>query len=363
MEGQKHQAENGGGSGSCKISVIIPVFNIEKYLQRCVDSVVYQTFRDFELILVDDCSTDGSPAICDEYARKDSRVKVIHNAQNQGSSKARKTGLDAASGDYVLFVDSDDWTESDMLEAMYEKAASDGLDMVYCGLYRNTETEQLESDSPFLDDKTEMIKEIAAWKRFSPAVWNKLVKRAVYQKVKFPYANYGEDRQIIVQAIYYADKIGYTKKCLYHYYVNETSLCNSDGKSRILKRYCDSAEIMIWTINFLNNNCNIDFSMAEPELSISINSIKLHFALEKPIRKFSVFHELYPASNRYIFSSTWREFLANKIILFLSVHDRTFILADIFSAAHHAVRTVYKMLVPKNVRNVIWHKWNKNADI
>jgi glycosyltransferase involved in cell wall biosynthesis len=88
--------EKHGSAGNCKISVIIPVFNVEKYLRRCLDSVLSQTFTDFELVLVDDCSTDASPAICDDYAVKDTRIKVIHNAQNQGSSKARKTGLDAA---------------------------------------------------------------------------------------------------------------------------------------------------------------------------------------------------------------------------------------------------------------------------
>jgi glycosyltransferase involved in cell wall biosynthesis len=361
MEDQKHETENVGGSGFCKISVIIVLFNTEKYLQRCVDSVLSQTFRDFELILVDDCSTDGSPAICDYYAKEDTRIKVIHNIQNKGCPQSRKVGLDAASGDYVLFVDSDDWTESDMLEAMYGKAAGDGLDMVYCGIYRNTDTAQSILDFPFLDDKIEMIKEIAAWKRFPPAVWNKLVKHEILKKVIFPAVSNGEDVQISVQTVHYSQRIGFIKNILYHYYYNANSLVNDSSIE--LQRYADLYEISKWVINFISDNYSACFNTFEPDLSDYINSIKLHFALEKPIRKFSVFHELYPTSNRYIFSSTRREFLANKIILFLAVYDRTFILADIFRAAHHAVRTVYKMLVPKNVRNIIWHKRNKNADI
>jgi glycosyltransferase involved in cell wall biosynthesis len=359
--------EYGSRAGNCKISIIIPVFNTERYLRRCLDSVLAQTFTDFELILVDDCSTDASPAICDDYAGKDTRIKVIHNAQNQGSSKSRKTGIDAiiskVGGGYILFVDSDDWIENDMLETMYKKAVSDDLDMVYCGIYESTDTGQQEYCSPFLDDKIEMIKQIVIWQNFSPAVWNKLVKHEIYQKVNFPDVNYGEDRQITIQTIHYANKIGYTRRKLYHYYKNENSLCNSSDRSKILQRHLDESEIAAWMINFLYNNYNSYFSVFEPELSDYINSLKLRFAQEKSIRNFSIFHELYPPSNRCIFSSTWRELFVNKVILSLSVHVQTFILADILNAIFHAARTLYKTIIPKNIRNIVRQKRNnKFAD-
>lgn len=102
------------------ISVIVPVYNVEPYLRQCVDSILGQTFRDFELILVDDGSPDGCPAICDEYAKMDSRVKVIHK-ENGGLSSARNAGLDVAKGKYIAFVDSDDWIHPEMSETMQNR--------------------------------------------------------------------------------------------------------------------------------------------------------------------------------------------------------------------------------------------------
>ena len=115
-----------------KISVIVPVYNTEPYLARCIDSILNQTFTEFECILVNDCSPDNCPAICDEYAKKDKRIKVIHNQQNQGSSLSRQIGLAQATGDYIQFADSDDWIECNMLEEMYGKAIEGNFDIVYC---------------------------------------------------------------------------------------------------------------------------------------------------------------------------------------------------------------------------------------
>src|SRR5574344_858629 len=101
------------------ISVIVPVYKVEKYLAKCVESIIRQTYTDLEIILVDDGSPDGCPAICDEFARKDARIKVIHQ-KNGGLALARNAGLDIASGDLIAFVDSDDWCEPGMLSALYE---------------------------------------------------------------------------------------------------------------------------------------------------------------------------------------------------------------------------------------------------
>ena len=112
------------------VSVIVPVYNVEKYLKRCVDSILDQTFMDFELILVDDGSTDSSGLICDEYAECDGRVKVIHK-ENGGVSTARNTGIDAAQGEFIMFVDSDDYIDKEMLKQMLQHGAAD---LIFCGL-------------------------------------------------------------------------------------------------------------------------------------------------------------------------------------------------------------------------------------
>jgi glycosyltransferase involved in cell wall biosynthesis len=345
--------ENNDNATNCKISVIIPVFNTEKYLRRCLDSVLAQTFPDFELILVDDRSTDTSTEICEEYAKKDRRIKVIHNAQNKGCPQARKTGLDAASGDYIQFIDSDDWIEPDMLELMYSKAVSDDLDMVYCGFYINTDSEQQEPELLYLDDKLEMIKGIAVWNGFLPVVWNKLVKNEIYKQIIFPTAHFAEEHQISIQAIHYLKKISYIKIALYHYYMNNDSVCHNDSKK--LKRYVEKYEIASWIITFLKNNYSTYLSLFEPKLSNCINSIKLHFVLEKSIRDVSKLHKLYPASNKHIFNATWGEALDNKVVLYLTANHLGF-LAYPVKAFVNSARTIYRFLMPKKIRSTIWEK-------
>jgi glycosyltransferase involved in cell wall biosynthesis len=338
---------------NCKISVIINIFNTEKYLRRCLDNVLAQTFSHFELILVDDCSTDGSPAICAEYAKKDRRRKVIHNTQNKGCPQARKTGLDAARGDYILFADSDDWMEPDMLELMYSKAVSGDLDIVYCGMYRNTDSEQQELHFPFLDDKIEMIKRIIAWQDFLPSVCNKLVKREIFKKIIFPTASIGEDIQISVQTIHHAQKIEFIKNILYHYYNNFNSLVNDNSK--MLKRYTDLYEISLWTTKFISDNYSSYSDIFEPELSDYINYLKLHFVLEKSIRDVSKLHKLYPASNKHIFNATWGEALDNKVFLYLTVNHLGF-LAYPAKAFVNFARIIYRLITPKKIRSVVWEK-------
>ena len=123
-----------------KLSVIVPVYNTEKYLRECIDSILAQTFRDFELILVDDGSTDGSGAICDEYAKQDERIRVIHQ-ENGGITVARKSGVRAARGEYVTFVDSDDWIDKDMYRIMLEEETAD---IRICNLIKATNTGMFE---------------------------------------------------------------------------------------------------------------------------------------------------------------------------------------------------------------------------
>ena len=116
------------------ISVIIPVYNVEPYLRKCLDSVVNQTYRNLEILVIDDGSTDGSGAICDEYA-SDRRMRIFHT-ENRGLSCARNLGLDEAKGEWIGFVDSDDWIEPDMYEALLKKAEETGADIVECGVFR-----------------------------------------------------------------------------------------------------------------------------------------------------------------------------------------------------------------------------------
>ena len=117
-----------------KISVVVPVYNVEKYLRKCIDSIINQTYKNLEIILVDDGSPDKCGEICDEYAKKDNRVKVIHK-KNAGVSSARNDGIDNATGEYIIFVDSDDWLEDNAIEIMVDKLNEYDYDCVFCNFY------------------------------------------------------------------------------------------------------------------------------------------------------------------------------------------------------------------------------------
>ena len=140
-----------------KVSIIIPIFNTETFLKRCVSSVIDQTLKDIEIILVDDGSTDNSGNICDEFAQKDSRVKVIHK-KNEGVGIARNSGINIAKGGYIGFVDSDDWVDADMYETLYNAAKENGADIVMCDAVTKYDKEKYEADTITQLSETKILK-------------------------------------------------------------------------------------------------------------------------------------------------------------------------------------------------------------
>ena len=200
------------------ISIICPVYQAEAYLDRCVKSIIGQTFTDFELVLVDDGSRDRSGEMCDEYARMDSRIKVYHKP-NGGLCSARNMGLDHISGEYSVHVDPDDWLEPDMLEELYKKAKEEDADMVICDIYINRYGRQYYSkqEPEALDSQTVMN---GFFHDLHSACWNKLVRRSCYTSrgLRFP------DNLVIWEDMYFNAslcmenlKIVYLNKAFYHY--------------------------------------------------------------------------------------------------------------------------------------------------
>ena len=200
------------------ISVIVPVYRAEDYLERCVESLLSQTFPDFEILLVDDGSPDHSGAICDDYARKDDRIKVFHKL-NGGVSSARQYGIDHAIGEYVIHADPDDWVESSMLEELYNKAKEEDADMVICDYYMNYENKQVykKQEPSSLDHRT-VLKEL--FQQLHGSCWNKLVRRACYNDTgtRFPEGfTLWEDRFVCCSLLLTDLKIAYWGKAFYHY--------------------------------------------------------------------------------------------------------------------------------------------------
>lgn len=174
------------------ISIIVPVYNVEKYVRKCLDSVVGQTYEDLEILIVDDGSIDGSGAICDEYATLDERIKVFHTG-NRGLSAARNLGLDNAHGEWIGFVDSDDWIEPDMYEFLLKRAKETGVDIVECGVSRDYPRKSIKcrANNSILSGKDAEIALIKDYIRTS--VWNKIYRNFLFDNIRFPEGRDFED--------------------------------------------------------------------------------------------------------------------------------------------------------------------------
>ncbi|MFC4652111.1 glycosyltransferase family 2 protein [Lactococcus nasutitermitis] len=213
---------------SSLISVIVPVYNVENYLIRCLESIVNQTYQNIEILCVNDASTDKSLEILQTFAEQDDRFKVIDNQENEGAPLARKRALALAQGEFVLHVDSDDWLEETMLEDMLLLAQAESADIVYCDYFRNDDV--VHTKKPAAEDKLERIQK---WSfDFGNTLWNRLIKREVLEKVEFPAANMGDDVVINAQLYYYAAVISYCPKSLYHhaYLVNQGSISAANSQ-------------------------------------------------------------------------------------------------------------------------------------
>lgn len=226
-----------------KISVIVPVFNTKKYLERCIESVQKQTYTDYELILVDDGSSDNAGEICDSYANSDGRIIAIHQ-ENSGLAMARKKGLEHASGEFVMFVDSDDWIDNAMLEEMYKYVRKFKADMVCCQFKRVDEVGHIqnvcEKHDMILCDTTEsMVYHAHVTRLLNLAAWTKLIKTSLVKQITFSKnLAIGEEHDMITQLLLIAKKLVIISNAYYNYFVRS----NSISRSGYCPKYANSLE-------------------------------------------------------------------------------------------------------------------------
>lgn len=231
-----------------KISVLIPVYNTSKYLERCLNSVINQSLREIEIICINDGSTDNSLEIIEEYQRSDTRIKII-NQKNIGLSGARNSGIKLAQGEYILHIDSDDWIEQDYLKDMYELAKKEQADIVISDFYMDYNGEKIEyiidQGKSRIINKEQCLKYIF-YLRGYPAVWNKLFKRKLYtnNQIEHPInINLGEDLGTTPKLIYFSNKIVKLNKAYIHYMQNPTSITKTKKLESILQLYTCGKEL------------------------------------------------------------------------------------------------------------------------
>lgn len=210
------------------ISVIIPVYNVEKYLNQCIESVVNQTYKNLEIILVDDGSSDHCPQMCDEWATKDKRIKVIHK-NNEGAAIARNTGLGMAKGAFIGFVDSDDFIDPTMYQMLYDSIVHNNSDIAICAsrlIYWN----HLQNREIYLTAQEscltarQMLKYLYCDRLAHHVIWNKLYRSCIWKNVKFPNLRKQEDEAVLPYLYDKAEKISIVNKVLYNYRIIETGI-------------------------------------------------------------------------------------------------------------------------------------------
>lgn len=222
-----------------KFSIIIPIYKVQAYLEQCIESVLHQNYKDIEVILVDDGSPDECPAMCDRYAKSDSRIKVIHK-ENGGLVSARKAGAEAAEGAYICCIDGDDYIHPDYIKKMAEEIKKSKCDIVCCNYYLATEKECLPRIMKFeagYYDRARIEKEIFPYllqskdaQYFLPSVCAKAFRREMYRDIQLkidPVITLGEDRAVSIPCIYRSSSICILCDCLYYYRFNTQSITKS----------------------------------------------------------------------------------------------------------------------------------------
>lgn len=260
--------------GTYLISVIVPIYNVEDYLDRCVNSLVNQTYKNLEIILVDDGSPDSCPGICDEWSQRDSRIKVVHK-ENSGLSDARNAGVKVATGDIISFIDSDDWVEFDMYEKMYQRMCSDKSDIVSCGTKWVYEDGLLLRDVATSNEVLETydaMKEIIVDGKLKQHVWNKLYKKDLILDIPFEKGKYHEDVFWSYQVFGRVKKVSLMDESFYNYVQREGSIM---GALYSVKRL-DALDAMKARCEYVKANFEELYSQA---LRVYISSCMYHLQL------------------------------------------------------------------------------------
>lgn len=211
------------------VSIIVPIYNVEDYLDRCIESIVLQSYRSIQIILIDDGSTDSSSKICDAWKEKDNRIEVVHK-ENGGLSDARNCGLDCASGQFITFIDSDDFVENDYIEYLYRLIKENNTDISICAYYIDRGDESISKGKGHISCKLEpdiAIKKMLNDEGFSISATSKLYKNEIFKGIRFPIDRLCEDNGTTYKLIMKANSVYYGAQAKYHYIIREGSIMNS----------------------------------------------------------------------------------------------------------------------------------------
>ena len=226
------------------LSVIVPCYNVEKYIDKCISSIVNQTYPNLEILLINDGSTDSTGILCDEWQKRDSRIRVIHK-QNEGLSYARKTGVENAAAEFVTFVDSDDWIDPDMYSDMMSAMISTDSDIAQCDFYEVYEDDtspfplQRRGEEPEVVEREEGVLLILDDKKWRSYMWNKIFKKRLFDHIVFPKGRVYEDIPIMFSLFHHASRSVYLSAKYYCYYRRNDSITKIKDIQFLMKSHAD----------------------------------------------------------------------------------------------------------------------------
>ena len=330
-----------------KVSIIVPVYNVEDYLNDCVESLIKQSMKDIEIILVDDGSTDQSGIICDQYAEKDERIRVIHQV-NSGQSAARNQGLRCAQGEFILYVDSDDWIVQDTIETLYEAAVSDNCDIVHGDLWN--EKNIITNDPSFRQCQYEN-QAVHCYKFFADSIkngtydivpWLNLVKRTylVQNQLYFHEGKFYEDQEYTLKLYTAADGQGLIKKIRFpfYYYRERAGSTTTETNSKKVKDIFDIfLSMTAYTKAYQTDNDELRKNMQKVVTMCYYHLGRVHARLPKQSRS-EVWHYMKPNLSKRIIGITWpaadHKFKFQNVMYTLLPHITFFVLLK-WENRHH----------------------------
>lgn len=236
-----------------KVSVVVPVYNVEEYINRCVDSILAQEYENMEIILVDDGATDNSGKICDDYALKFSGIKVVHK-ENGGLSDARNAGIEVSSGDYVCFVDSDDFIEKEMICELVRLILKTDADIACCGIcdcYAGHQVIKTDRTEEFVYDSVEAFKNILAGESIAGSICNKLISKKILGNHRFIKGKIYEDAFFMPELLLNSNKVVVTTRPLYNYWHRQDSITTKPFS----EKHMDIIEAYRYTYEVVENQC------------------------------------------------------------------------------------------------------------
>lgn len=281
------------------ISVIVPVYNVEPYLQECLDSIISQSYTDLQIIIIDDGSTDGSGAICDAYAAKDMRIQVVHQ-ENRGLSAARNRGIELATGEYLTFVDSDDYLLTDYIETLYGMCLKYNADMCVCS-YDLTQDgkwiplEKKLSTDPEIYTGHQKMQAYLCERKIGPQAWGKLYASELFCEIRYPIGKLYEDAFVIHKLVHAAKCIVRIEKSLYVYRKRPNSITTSTFSIQRLDIITASLE----AASFMQEHYPDLLPWAESNILSACTDMVLAYAPTK----------VYPHAERMLLQSLYRKYL------------------------------------------------------